>query len=80
MRRTIGFCFIVLLLICGNQVWAQDHAPIAPLGQKLVDELLARHQLELLGAALHVVPPGGDRLDHCRCDLSYQNRPEVQLH
>ena len=59
MRRTIGFCFIVLLLICGNQVWAQDHAPIAPPGQKLVDELVARHQPELLGVALHVVPPGG---------------------
>ena len=55
----MGFCFIVLLLICGNQFWAQDQAPIAPLGQKLVDELLARHQPELLGVALHVVPPGG---------------------
>ena len=59
MRRTIGFCFIVLLLICGNQLLAQDHASIAPLGQKLVDELVARHQPELLGVALHVVPPGG---------------------
>ncbi len=59
MRRTIGFCFIVLLLICGNQLWAQDKAPIAPLGQKLVDQLRARHQSELLYVGLHVVPPGG---------------------
>jgi hypothetical protein len=59
MKRTIGFCFIVLFLICGNQLWAQDQAAIAPLGQKLVDELLARHQPELLGVALHVVPLGG---------------------
>lgn len=52
------FCFIVLLLICGNQLWAQDQAAFAPMGQKLVEELLARHQPNLLYVGLHVVPPG----------------------
>ena len=59
MSRTIGFSFIVLLLICGNPLLAQDQAAFAPLGQKLVDQLLATHQPELLGVALHVVPTGG---------------------
>ena len=59
MRKTIGFCFIVLLLICGNQLWAQEQAAFAPLGQKLVEELVARHQPDLLYVGLHVVPPGG---------------------
>ena len=59
MRRTVGFCSVVLLLIYGNQLWAQEKAAIAPLGQKLVDELLASYQPDLLGVALHVVPPGG---------------------
>jgi hypothetical protein len=59
MRKTRGFCFIVLLLICGNQLWAQDQAAFAPVGQKLVEELLVRHQPNLLYVGLHVVPPGG---------------------
>ena len=59
MRRTIRLCFIVLLLICGNQLWAQDQAPIAPLAQKLADELVARHQPELLSVSVNLVPPGG---------------------
>lgn len=59
MKRTIGLCFIVFLLICGNQLWAQDHAPIAPRAQKLADELLARHQPELLSVSVNLVPPGG---------------------
>jgi hypothetical protein len=59
MRRTIGLSFIVLLLIRGNQLWAQDHAPIAPLAQKLADELAARHQPELLSVSVNLVPPGG---------------------
>jgi hypothetical protein len=59
MKRTIGFCFTVLLLICGSQLWAQDKAPLAPVGQKLVDQLLAKHQPDLLYVGLHVVPPGG---------------------
>jgi hypothetical protein len=59
MRKTVRFCFIVLLLICGNRLWAQDQAAFAPVGQKLVEELLARHQPNLLYVGLHVVPPGG---------------------
>jgi hypothetical protein len=59
MRKTMGLCFIVLLLICGSQLWAQDQAAFAPVGQKLVEELLARHQPNLLYVGLHVVPPGG---------------------
>ena len=61
MRRTIGLCFIIFLLICGNQLWAQDHAPIAPLAQKLADELVARHQPELLSVSVNLVPPGGKK-------------------
>jgi hypothetical protein len=57
MRRTIGFCFFVFLLNCSNRLWAQDHAPNDILAQKLVDELLARHQPDLLYVGLHVVPP-----------------------
>ena len=59
MRGTIRFCFIIMLLISGNRLQAQEQAAFAPVGQKLVDQLLARHQPELLGLALHVVPPGG---------------------
>jgi hypothetical protein len=59
MRKTMGFCFIALLLICGNQLWAQDQAAFAPVGQKLVEELLVRHQPNLLYVGLHVTPPGG---------------------
>ena len=59
MRKTMRFCLIVLLLICGDQLWAQDQAAFAPVGQKLVEELLARHQPSLLYVGLHVVPPGG---------------------
>jgi hypothetical protein len=58
MRRTIGPCFIVFFSICGNQLWAQDHAPIAPLAQKLADELVARHQPGLLSVSVNLVPPG----------------------
>ena len=59
MRKTLGFCLIVLLLICGNQLLAQDQAVFAPVGQKLAEELVARHQPDLLSVGLHVVPPGG---------------------
>jgi hypothetical protein len=59
MGRTIGPCFIVFLLIGGNQLWAQDHAPIAPLAQKLTDELVARRQPELLSVSVNLVSPGG---------------------
>jgi len=58
MGRTISLCFIVLLLISGNQLWAQDQAPKAPLAQKLADELLARHHPELLNVEVNLVPPG----------------------
>ena len=59
MRKTMGLCVIALFLICGNQLWAQDQAVFAPVGQKLAEELVARHQPNLLSAGLHVVPPGG---------------------
>lgn len=59
MRKTMGFCFVVLFLICGTELWAQDQAAFAPVGQKLVEELLVRHQPNLLYVGLHVVPPGG---------------------
>jgi hypothetical protein len=59
MRRTIRLCFVVFLLIGGTQLWAQDHAAIAPLAQKLADELIARHQPELLSVSVNLVPPGG---------------------
>jgi hypothetical protein len=59
MKKTMGFCFAVLLLICGNQLWAQDQTAFAPVGQKLVEELVAKHQPNLLSIGLHVVPPGG---------------------
>lgn len=61
MRRTIGLCFIVVLSIRGDQLWAQDHAPKAPLAQKLADELVARHQPELLSVEVNLVPPGGEK-------------------
>jgi len=61
MKRTIGFCVIVLLLICGNRLWAQgrpeERAPNGFPGQKLVDELFARHQPDLLYVGLYFVPP-----------------------
>jgi hypothetical protein len=57
MKRSIGFCFIVLLLICGNRLWAQEQAPSGFPGQKLVDELFARHQPDLLYVGLYFVPP-----------------------
>jgi hypothetical protein len=59
MRKTIGLCFIVSFSICTNQLWAQSHAPKAPLAQKLADELVARHQPELLSVEVNLVPPGG---------------------
>jgi hypothetical protein len=58
MKNTVKVCVIVLLLICGNQLWAQDQADFAPVGQKLAEELLAKHQPDLLYVGLHVVPPG----------------------
>ena len=58
MRKIIKLCFIVLLLICGNQLWAQDQAAFAPVGQKLAEELVARHPTKLLSVGLHMVPPG----------------------
>jgi len=59
MGRIARLCFIGLLLICGNRLWAEDHAPIAPLAQKLADELVAKHQPELLSVSVNLVPPGG---------------------
>ena len=59
MRKVMGFCVIAPLLICGNQLLAQDQAAFAPVGQKLVEELVARHQPDLLSVGLHAVPPGG---------------------
>ena len=57
MKRTIGFCCIALLFICGSQLWAQDLAPSDFEAQKLVDELLAKHQPELVYVGLYLVPP-----------------------
>ena len=57
MKRSFGFCFFALLLICGNRLWAQEQAPSGFPGQKLVDELLARHQPDLLYVGLYLVPP-----------------------
>ena len=57
MKRSIGFCFIALLSICGNRLWAQEQAPSGFPGQKLVDELFARHQPDLLYVGLYFVPP-----------------------
>jgi hypothetical protein len=57
MKRSIRFCFIVLLLICGNRVWAQEQTPSGFPGQKLADELFARHQPDLLYVGLYFVPP-----------------------
>jgi hypothetical protein len=59
MRGIIGVCFLVFLSNCGNQLCAQDQAPNDFLAQKLVDELLAKHQPELLYVGLHLVPPSG---------------------
>jgi hypothetical protein len=57
MKRTIGLCFIVLLLICGNRLWAQEPGSTGFPGQKLVDELFAKHQPDLLYVGLYLVPP-----------------------
>lgn len=57
MKRTIGLCFIVLLLICGNRLWAQQQAPTGFTGQKLVDEVFAKHHPDLLYVGLYFVPP-----------------------
>ena len=58
MKKTIGFCFIVLLLICGSQLGAQaQQAPGGFPGQKRVDELFARRQPDLLYVGLYLVPP-----------------------
>lgn len=58
MKRPMGFCFIVLLLISGDQLWAQEQPPPHGFpGQKLVDELFARHQPGLLYVGLYFVPP-----------------------
>jgi hypothetical protein len=59
MKRTVGLCFIVVLMICGNLLWAQDPAPIAPLAQKLADQLVASHQPDLLSVSVNLVPLGG---------------------
>ena len=59
MRKIIGYCFLWLLLPCCNQLWAQRQASNDILAQKLVDELLAKHQAELLYLGLHLVPPNG---------------------
>jgi hypothetical protein len=57
MKCTIGLCVIGLVLICGNWLWAQEQAPSGFPGQKLVDELFARHQSDLLYVGLYFVPP-----------------------
>lgn len=59
MGRTIKLGFIGLFWICGSRLWAQDHAPIASLAQKLADELVVRHQPELLSVTVNLVPQGG---------------------
>ena len=64
MKRTIGFCFIVLLLICGNRLWAQEQASGGFPGQKFVDELFVRHQPDLLYVGLYFVPPPSSTAAH----------------
>jgi len=58
MRNTIGFLSLVFLLSCSNPLRAQDHVPSDILAQKLVDELVAKHQPVLLNVGLHAVAPG----------------------
>lgn len=57
MKRNIGLYVIAGLLICGNRPWAQEQVPNGFPGQKLVDELFARHQPDLLYVGLYLVPP-----------------------
>ena len=59
MRKIVGFWFLFLVLPCCNQLWAQGQASNDILAQKLVDELLTKHQPELLYLGLHLVPPNG---------------------
>jgi hypothetical protein len=59
MGRTLKLCFIVLLLICGHQLWAQSPSPVA---QKLADQLFSKHQPDLLAVSVTLVPPGGTDL------------------
>jgi hypothetical protein len=58
MRNTIGFLSLVFLLSCYNPLRAQDHVPSDILAQKLVDELVTRHQPVLLNVGLHAIAPG----------------------
>ncbi|HEX4167272.1 MAG TPA: hypothetical protein VHZ55_17545 [Bryobacteraceae bacterium] len=58
MRNTIGFLSLVLLLSCYNPLRAQDRVPTGIMAQKLVDELLTKHQPALLAVGLHAVAPG----------------------
>src|SRR5579863_6323558 len=57
MKKPMGFCFIISLLISANLLWAQEQPPHGFPGQKLVDELFARHQPDLLYVGLYFVPP-----------------------
>lgn len=62
MRNAIGFWFVVCFMAClspGGSLWAQDQAKSKILAQKLVEELVARHQPELLSVSVNLVPPGG---------------------
>lgn len=59
MRKIIGLCFLLLLLPCSDQLWAQGQASNDTLAQKLVDDVLAKHHPELLYVGLHLVPPDG---------------------
>jgi hypothetical protein len=57
MKRTIGLCFILVLLIGGNRLSAQEKIATGFTGQKLVDELFAKHDPDLLYVDLYFVPP-----------------------
>lgn len=57
MKRTIGLCFILLLLIGGNRLSAQEQIATGFTGQKLVDEVFAKHRPDLLYVGLYFVPP-----------------------
>lgn len=58
MKNTIGFLFLLSLLSCYHPLRAQDHVPTGIMAQRLVDELLAKHQPALLYVGLHAVAPG----------------------
>lgn len=59
MTKIIGLVFLITLLISCNQLWAQTPASNDTLAQKLVDEVLAEHQPQVLYLGLHLVPPTG---------------------